>query len=237
SRLPAAELTWYRITSRDARPEQDEAPKPAQASRGVEAPPTAPIRPEESDENAAITLAPGVADWRDASRFPTLARALLDDASGIAIPSRSFVLKVILAYLIAVVPLNWLICRFVLNRREWAWVVVLLVALGFAIGVQRVAAYDLGFDSASDEIDLLEVYGDYPRAPLSRFASLSTTGRGNYAISYPNNPTALALPLDNGRSIRGEDVTTSTWQSFPIPALLGLSVQPRSLSLFRAEEM
>jgi hypothetical protein len=112
-----------------------------------------------------------------------------------------------------------------------------LVALGFAVAVQRVAAYDLGFDSASDEIDLIEVYGDYHRAHLSRFASLYTTGRGNYTISYPNNPTALALPLDNGRSIRGEDVTTSTWQSFPVPALLGLSVQPRSLSLFRAEEM
>ena len=39
-------------------------------------------------------------------------------------------LKVILAYLIALVPLNWLICRFVLSRREWAWVVVPLLSLG-----------------------------------------------------------------------------------------------------------
>ncbi len=108
-------------------------------------------------------------------------------------------LKVILAYLIAVVPLNWLICRFVLNRREWAWMVVPVVALGFAIAVQRVAAYDMGFDSACDEIDLLEIHGDYARGHLSRFASLYTTGRGNYTISYPNNNTALALPLDNGR--------------------------------------
>ena len=112
-----------------------------------------------------------------------------------------------------------------------------VVALGFAIAVQRVAAYDMGFDSACDEIDLLEVQGDYPRGHLSRFASLYTTGRGNYTISYPNNNTALALPLNNGRSIRGEDVTTSTWQSAPVPGLMGLSVQPRSMSMFRAEEM
>ena len=143
----------------------------------------------------------------------------------------------ILAYLIAVVPLNWLICRFVLNRREWAWVVVPLVALGFAIAVQRVAAYDVGFDSASDEIDVLEIQGEYHRAHLSRFASLYTNGRGNYNISYPNNTSALALPLDNGRSIRGEDVTTSIWQSSPVPELMGLAVQPRSMSLFRSEEM
>ncbi len=179
----------------------------------------------------------GVADWRDSARFPTLSRDLLEEASGITIPSSGFVLKVILAYLIAVVPLNWLICRFVINRREWAWIVVPLVAFGFAIGVQRGAAYDMGFDSASDEIDLLEVHGGYPRAHLTRFASIYTSGRANYAISYPSNNTALALPLDNGRSIRGEDVTRSVWQSTPVPALSDLSVQPRSLSLFRAEEM
>jgi hypothetical protein len=179
----------------------------------------------------------GVADWRDTTRFPTLARDLLEEASGITIPSSTFVLKVILAYLIAVVPLNWLICRFVLNRREWAWIVVPLVAFGFAIAVQRGAAYDMGFDSATDEIDLLEVQGDYPRAHVTRFASIYTSGRGNYTISYPKNNTALALPLDNGRHIRGEDVSTAVWQSSPVPALSDLTVQPRSLSMFRAEEM
>src|SRR5262249_29698795 len=111
------------------------------------------------------------------------------------------------------------------------------VAFGFAIAVQRGAAYDMGFDSATDEIDLLEVQGGYPRGHLTRFASIYTSGRGNYTISYPNNNTALALPLDNGRHIRGEDVSTAGWQSTPVPALSDLLVQPRSLSMFRAEEM
>jgi hypothetical protein len=235
-RLGAADLTWYRITSRDARAEEDAEPRRPEPPRAADS--QARPRPEDpTDAEDAPSAAFGVADWRDSMRFPTLGRDLLEEASGITIPSSRFVLQVILAYLIAVVPLNWLICRFVVNRREWAWLVVPLVALGFAVAVQRVAAYDTGFDSASDEIDLLEVPGDFPRAHLSRFASLYTTGRGSYSISYPNNPTALALPLDNGRSIRGEDVTTSVWQSYPVPALLGLSVQPRSLSLFRAEEM
>ena len=79
----------------------------------------------------------------------------------------------------------------------------------------------MGFDTASDEIDLLEIHGDYPRAHLTRFVSLYTTGRSRFAISYPNDPTALALPLDNGRSIRGEEISTSIWQSSPVPALAG----------------
>jgi hypothetical protein len=239
--LGPEDLTWYRITSRDARPGEDTAgrlPQPTRPAPPVERPVEALVNesvpvPEEEAPVAGL----GVADWRDSARFPTLGRDLLEVASGITIPSSKFVLRVILAYLIAVVPLNWLICRFVLNRREWAWIVVPLVALGFAIAVQRGAAYDMGFESASDEIDLLEVQADYPRAHLTRFASIYTSGRGNYTISYPNNNTALALPLDNGRSIRGEDVTTSTWQSSPVPALSNLAVQPRSLSLFRAEEM
>ena len=100
-------------------------------------------------------------------------------------------LKVILTYLAALVPLNWLLCRFVLRRRELAWALVPVLALGTAVVVERAAAYDLGFDSACDEIDLLELQGGYPVGHLSRFAAIYSTGRDHYTISYPNEPTAL----------------------------------------------
>jgi hypothetical protein len=247
--LEGPDLTWYRITSRDAGAEAEAMRhRAAQETRSIPSPPRGfgppqpPPTPSTSsspsgDVEEAVLKYMGVAEWRDTTALPRLCRDLLEKASGISVPSSQFVLKVILAYLLAVVPLNYLVCRLLLARREWAWVVVPLLALGFAIGVERVAAYDLGYDSACDEIDLLEVHGGYSRAHLSRFASLYSTGRGKYTISYPNDPTALALPLDIGRSITGEDVTTSVWQSYPVPALQGFSVQPRSLSMFRAEQM
>ncbi len=233
------DLTWYRITSRDALPGNDRGPMPP----APRAPPS-DARKDLGDadvttlatEEEPVSLT-GVADWRDTSRFPMIARELLEQASGLTIPSPMFVLKVILAYLLAIVPINWLVCRVVLRRREWAWVVVPIVSIVFAYAVQRGAAYDMGFDSAMDEIDLLEIQGGYPRGHLSRFASVYTTGHGSFTISYPSNNTALALPMSGGREIPGEDVTTSAWQSVPIPALSNFSVQPRSLSLFRAEEM
>ena len=169
--------------------------------------------------------------------MPTLSREALEVASGITIPDATFVLRVIVAYMIALVPLNWLVCRYVFGRREWAWVVAPILSLAFAVGVERAAAFDLGYDSACDEIDVIETYGDYPRAHVSRFASLYSTGRVRYTISYPDDPTALALPLSNGRSIGGEDVAVSSWQSYPVPALEGFLVQPRSLAMFRAEQM
>ena len=95
----------------------------------------------------------------------------------------------------------------------------------------------MGYDTACDEIDVVEVFGDYPRAHLSRFASLYSTGRVKFTIAFPGDPLALALPLDTGRSLRGEDVTTSVWQSYPAPTLEAFAVQPRSLAMFRSEQM
>jgi len=178
-----------------------------------------------------------VGEWLDSAELPSLARDKLEKASGIEIPSSRFVLKVILAYIFALVPLNWLICRYVLGRREWAWVVVPTLSLAFAIGVERAAAYDVGYDSSCDEVDLLETHGAYPRGHISRFASIYSTGRVRYAISYPSDPTALALPLATGRSLRGEDSTQSSLQTMPVPTLAGFQVQPRSLALFRAEQL
>ena len=170
-----------------------------------------------------------VAEWlRHVRDCLGLSREALKEASGIKIPTSSFVLKIILAYIITLVPLNWVICRYIFNRRELAWIVVPLLSIGFAIGVERLAAYDVGYNSACDEIDLLETHAGYPRAHVSRFGSLYSTGRIRYTISYPNDPTALALPLNNGLALRGEDVTTSIWQSVPTPSLEGYLIQPRN---------
>jgi hypothetical protein len=243
ARLFGPDLSWYRITSRDAgvhpkspakslvQPEQE----PNQFARGRPGPP-----PPSNDPDTLLSMmsqSQGVADWRDTAMLPRLSRDLLEEASGITIPSSLFVLRVILAYLIMVVPVNWLICRFLLRRREWAWIAVVLVALGFAVAVERVAARDMGYDTAADEIDLIEIQGNYRRAHLTRLFSLYTSGRSRFSISYPDNASALALPLDNGRSIRGEDVSRSSFQTTPVPALLNFLVQPRSLAMFRAEEM
>ena len=178
-----------------------------------------------------------VGEWLDTADLPRLSRDTLEKASGIEIPGRDFVRNVILAYILVLVPLNYLICRYLIRRREWAWVVVPTLSLAFAIGVERAAAYDVGYDSSCDEVDLIETHGGYARGHISRFASLYSTGRVKFAISYPNDPTALALPMSTGRALRGEDSTQSSFQTQPIPALTGFQVQPRSLALFRAEQM
>ena len=144
-RLLSQELSWYRITSRDLVATLGESPAKPEPKTKTEAKTKAAAKtnattvtatPEEQASENDLHQFPSVADWRDNATLPRLSRDLLEEASGITIPSSHFVLRVILAYLLTVVPLNWLICRFVLKRREWAWIIVPLVALGFAIGVE-----------------------------------------------------------------------------------------------------
>jgi hypothetical protein len=243
--LAGPDLSWFRLASRDLRaalPAKPTSPTAPLSPPEVVTSPRAPARPSgdagDYGEDAYVTESKqAVAEWDDAGAVPRLCRSMLEDASGIKIPDSGFVLKVILAYVLAVVPLNWLICRYLLGRRELAWIVVPILSLGFGVGVERAAAYDMGYNIACDEIDVVEAFGGYPRAHVSRFASLYSTGRTRFTVAYPNDPTALALPLDNGRSQRGEDVSTAGWQSFPVPTLEGYLVEPRSLAFYRAEQL
>ncbi|WP_169973222.1 hypothetical protein [Tautonia rosea] len=231
--LPGPDLSWYRLLGRDLEPEA------TQPRRTVFASPE-PFTPRglglDEPIDAALPSDP-VAAWLDTAKLPSLARQGLVAASGIEVPGAPFVLRVILAYLVALVPLNWLLCRYVLRRRELAWVIVPLLAFGFAVAVERAAAIDTGYNRACDEINVLELQPGYPRAHLSRFAVLYSTGRESFSISYPGEPSALALPLNANLSIRGEQTIASTWQSSPEPSLLEFRVEPRSLAMVRAEQM
>ena len=249
--LPGPDLSWVRYLARDlggqierragrGRPERDRpgcrsTRWPALGTRQF---PPGPARLVGSAERARSPPEVSVADWNDASLLPRACREALEEASGIKIPHADVRAQgdprlhrdaraPELAHLPLPVPAaaSWPGSSCPCSR--WpspsAWNVA--------------AAYDMGYDTACDEIDLLEAFGDYPRAHLSRFASLYSTGRTPFSVTYPDEPTALILPLDNGRSLRGEDVCTTVFQSFPVPGLMGFTVQPRSLSIFRAEQM
>ena len=109
--------------------------------------------------------------------------------------------------------------------------VVPILSLGFAIGVERAAAYDMGYDSACDEIDVVEAYGGYPRGARQP-VRLALLDRSDAVHDLVSRTTRLPWPCRSttAGSLRGEDIVTSIWQSYPVPALEGFLVQPRSLA-------
>ena len=229
--LAGPELSWYRLLSRDLEPTLP--PEEDQDGQVF----SDPALTNSIDPLMDQTPVAPVAAWLDSAKLPSLSRDTLVSASGIEIPGAPFVLRVILAYTIALVPINWLVCRFLLRRRELAWAIIPMLALGFAVAVERAAAIDTGYDRACDEIDILELQPGYSRAHLSRFSVLYSTGRENFTISFPGEPSALALPLNANLAIRGEQLTESTWQSTPGPELLDFRVEPRSLAMLRSEQL
>ena len=220
--LGARDLSWVRYTARDL----GTTPPPERSD---------PSAVPGSTSDLRFSKQP-VAAWIDTtSEIPNLSRVTLEKSSGITIPSNRFVLRVMLAYLLALSPLNWLLCRFILRRKELAWVIAPIISLGCAYGVERAAAVNLGYAVASDEIDLLEIQGGYSRGHLTRIASIYSTGRHDYSISEGDNPTSLVLPMKSFDSLRREETRFSRFETTPEPRMREFTVQPRSLDMFRAE--
>ncbi len=257
--LAGTDLSWYRLLSRDLiqlpPPQTRKGEKDSTEEAELPKEPTVPTASAEGKVVPSNPVpGPGyvdpsidpdqdrlpddpVAAWRDDSGMPNLARSALVAALGIEIPAPTFVLRIVLLYVVSLVPLNWLVCRFLLRRRELAWGIVPLLALGFAIAVERAAAIDLGYDRACDEVTLVELQPGYPRAHVSRFSVLYSNSRDAFEIIYPSDPTALVLPLDTRSSIRGDAITQAVFQTTPDPGLVDFQVEPRSLAMYRSEQL
>ena len=91
----------------------------------------------------------GVAGWTDFSSVANAARYSLQAASGISVPDRRFVARVVGAYLFCLVPLNWLLFRL-MGRVEWAWVAAPVVAVLGGVGIVKMAELDIGFVRGAD---------------------------------------------------------------------------------------
>ncbi len=226
--ISGPDLTWFRIAARDTGGPYALAPPPSNADIAISRSLTGIVTDDVYPNQETAT-------WNDSTIIPTIAREMLEVASGLRIPDFSFVAKSLLAYLILLVPANWLIFR-TLGRKEWAWLIVPPLALLTALTIERLAAYDLGFSRGRDEIAVLEMQSDYPRGHLTRIGALASTGRDNFRISFPNDLNAYCMPLAYSAS-RAEQRETSKFEYMPVPALTDFQVQPRSLSYYRSEQI
>ncbi len=135
----------------------------------------------------------GMGGWNDASGASKIAHQTLQDAAGISIPEASFVLTVLVIYLVVLVPVNWSVFKL-LGHVEWAWGAAPVIAIAGAIGVIRVAQLDIGFVRSRTEIAVLEMHGGYPRAHLTRYSALYSSLSSNYRLRFEDT-SALARPF------------------------------------------
>ena len=135
----------------------------------------------------------GVAGWNDRSGISHAARESLKLAAGIKPPSSGFVLKMLAAYLLVLVPLNWLIFRLI-GRVEYAWIAAPLIAIAGAFLVIKFASLDIGFVRSNTQVGVLEIQANYSRAHLAEYSALYTSLSTRYSAEL-DNLTAQSLPF------------------------------------------
>lgn len=180
----------------------------------------------------------GIGAWNDFSATANAARGALREAAGVEVPGADFVVLCLAAYLVTLVPLNWLIFH-TLGRVEWAWIAAPIIAIvGTWIIVQR-AQLDIGFVRAQTEIGVLEQQPDHPRAHLSRYTALYTSLSTTYDLQSANTTTLIApFPSEAAyQMLIGEGLTAVNFQRYDDVRLVGLPISSNSTGMVHSEEM
>lgn len=141
----------------------------------------------------------GMGAWNDFSGPAIAAREALREASGISIPRSDFVVHSLAWYLLALVPVNFLLFRLI-GRLEWAWLGVPVIAVAGAVWVARNAQLDIGFARSRNELAVLELQPDHPRGVLTRYISLYNSLSTTYRADFDSADVCCA-PLAGSRDV------------------------------------
>lgn len=141
----------------------------------------------------------GFGAWNASSHLLLSITDALRESSGITVPMLSTVLKWLAAYLIVLVPINWLLFRLI-GKLEYAWLAAPLIALAGVFVVARGVRLDVGFTRSQNTIQFLELHNHYPRGVLSSYHALYTSLTTNYQAVFSDN-TDNALNAVNSSGV------------------------------------
>lgn len=180
----------------------------------------------------------GIAGWNDFSAVAEAARASLRNAAGINVPQRDFVLMILLAYLVILVPVNWGFFH-ALGRLEWAWVAAPCIAIICAVIVVKLAQLDIGFARSRTEIAVLEMQPDYSRAHLTRYTALYSSLSTTYSVEFEDN-SSLVLPFAMDKEFKmvvSQNRDTVYYHRGTTAKLSGFRVDSNSTGLLHSEQL
>jgi len=245
-RYDAALTTGLRYFSRDAHLKQSQytdgflRDEPPIAAPGTMMGMGLGGEPDLSEERTTHAGA-GMAAWCDFGPVPQAAREALANAASVEVPDRWFVVWVVAAYLVVLVPLNWFIFT-VLGRVEWAWVAAPLIAIAYTVLVIRLAQLDIGFARSETNVGVIELQADCDRAHLTRYTALYTSLTTYYEVEH-EDPGSLALPFSELESplsfdlLAGGQYRTLRYEHGRESQLTGLLVASNSTDSVHTEEM
>jgi hypothetical protein len=164
--------------------------------------------------------------WNSRSRIVENATDTLRASSGINVPLVNSVIKWLAAYLLVLVPLNWIVFRL-LGKLEYAWAAAPIIAVAGVFFIARGVRLDVGFTRSHTAIEFLELHNNYPRGVLSSYHALYTSLTTNYRVVLPDgslvssDQSTAEDTIDSLRGTKANGVIT------PMPSHVQRSVSDR----------
>ncbi|MEE9601714.1 MAG: hypothetical protein V3V75_00310, partial [Thermoguttaceae bacterium] len=157
--------------------------------------------------------------------------------AGISVPRAGFVVMIMAAYLVVLVPLNWLFFQAV-GRIELAWAAAPVIAIVCAVVVVRLAQLDIGFARSLSEIAVMELQRGYSRAHLTRYTALYTSLSTTYDVQF-DELSALVQPFPDAdfQRVAGQSFSTVAYRRNEDVRLSGFSVSSNNTDMVHSEQM
>jgi len=159
-------------------------------------------------------------------------RSALDQFAGLKVVGFGVVVSLILAYLLAIGPGDFLLVRFGFRKPEWTWLTFPLIVLAVTTGAYLMSYRMKGRDLRINKVDILDL--DYVHK-MSRGTTITAVfSPSNRDYDFEHTPAAAK----NGKSVSSESVPLQfeprfrklNWYDSPDDALGG-SARPSTLSL------
>jgi hypothetical protein len=157
------------------------------------------------------------------SLWPTLipartggAVAILDDSQivgaaanlpSLALPPLGGLLLLLFGYIALIGPINYLVLRR-LDRREWAWITMPILIVGFAVGAYAFGSALRGSSVIVNEVGIVRGAPDATEGSAQVYLGVFSPSRGTYQIAVPGG-ALLSAPISGdafGATTAGLDV-------------------------------
>ena len=149
----------------------------------------------------------------------------------LALPPLGGLLLLLFGYIALIGPINYLILRR-LDRREWAWITMPLLIVGFALGAYAFGSALRGSSIIVNEVGIVRGAPDATEGSAEVYLGVFSPARGTYQVSVPGG-ALLSAPI-SGDAFSGTTASLDVVQGDP-SRVRDLSVGFGSLRTIRAQ--
>lgn len=157
--------------------------------------------------------------------------AAVSNLPSLALPPLGGLLLILFGYVALIGPLNYVILRR-LDRREWAWVTMPLLIVGFAIGAYAYGSALRGSSVIVNQVGIVRGAPDATEGTAQVYLGVFSPARGTYQVAVPGG-ALLSSPI-SGDVFGGTGASLDVLQGDP-SRIRDLAVGFGSLRTIRAE--